>query len=227
MRRLRFIIIAAVLSSLLSVNVRSEEGEIFVVSYIELLPGVIDGGVALLNRYAAVSREESGNLKFLLLHEIGRTNRFAILEIWKSKTDIESHNTSADTKQFQQTFKMNQGAPIDTRIEQTFCTGRALDDRDTGGVFVLTHLDIAPEHDKDGTALIRDMCSNSVKEPGNLAYEATRQSNRLNHFTLIEHWESVKALDSHSAAPHTLKFRQAVLPMEGALYDERRYEAVP
>jgi quinol monooxygenase YgiN len=227
MRLSHLLIAAAVLSSLLSVEARCEEEEVYVVSYIEILPGVLDAASALLNRYATASRKEPGNLGFTLLHEIGRTDRFAILEIWKSKSAAEDHVASASTTEFQRGFKTFRRAPIDTRVEQGFCVGQAGSDNSSDGVFVLTHLDIAPERDKEGATLIRAMCAEAAKEPGNLTYDALQQSNRLNHFTLLEHWTSMKALEAHSVATHTLDFRQAVLPMEGALYDERRYKAVP
>jgi quinol monooxygenase YgiN len=227
MRLPYFLSIITVLSSLWSIDARCEEEEVYVVSYIEVLPGSLDAGVALLNRYAAASRNEPGNVSFTLLHEIDRPVRLATLEIWKNKAAVESHSASASTAQFQRSFKAFQSAPIDLRVEQTYYVGPARNDNSVDGVFSLTHLDIAPEHDKDAAALIRAMCASSAKEQGNLTFDALQQSNRLNHFTLVEHWASMKALEIHSAGPHTLDFREAVLPMEGALYDERLYEAVP
>jgi hypothetical protein len=36
----------------------------------------------------------------------------------------------------------------------------------------------------------------------------------------------MKALEAHESAPHTKKFREETLPMSGALYDQRLYQAI-
>jgi quinol monooxygenase YgiN len=57
-------------------------------------------------------------------------------------------------------------------------------------------------------------------------YEIVQQTNRPNHFTVIEIWASREALDAHGMAPHVREFRDKLAPMSGALYDERLYETV-
>jgi len=52
------------------------------------------------------------------------------------------------------------------------------------------------------------------------------QPNRTNHFTLVEAWRDRKAFDASVIAVHTKDFRQKLTPLEGALYDERLYQAV-
>jgi quinol monooxygenase YgiN len=47
-----------------------------------------------------------------------------------------------------------------------------------------------------------------------------------NHFTLIEVWRDRKAFDASVTTPHNKEFRDKLTPLEGALYDERLYEAV-
>jgi quinol monooxygenase YgiN len=51
-----------------------------------------------------------------------------------------------------------------------------------------------------------------------------QQSNRANHFTVVEMWKNMSALEAHVGAQQTRDFRQALLPMEGAPYDDRRYD---
>ncbi len=47
-----------------------------------------------------------------------------------------------------------------------------------------------------------------------------------NHFHLIEAWAGRAAREAHALAEHTRQFRAKLVPFEGALYDERLYEAV-
>jgi quinol monooxygenase YgiN len=52
------------------------------------------------------------------------------------------------------------------------------------------------------------------------------QTNRPNHFTVVECWKDRKAFDAHVAAKATTDFRNKLATMTGALYDERLYKAV-
>jgi quinol monooxygenase YgiN len=42
----------------------------------------------------------------------------------------------------------------------------------------------------------------------------------------VEVWKNQKAYDDHIVSAHNKKFRDALTPMTGALYDERLYKAV-
>jgi quinol monooxygenase YgiN len=66
----------------------------------------------------------------------------------------------------------------------------------------------------------------SVKETGNLRFDVWQQGNRPNHLTLIEAWGKKSAREAHDWAEHTRKFRDALLPMSGSLYDQRLYQAI-
>jgi len=52
------------------------------------------------------------------------------------------------------------------------------------------------------------------------------QTNRQNHFTVIELWRDSKAAEAHSMAPATRAFREKLAPASGALYDERFYKVL-
>jgi quinol monooxygenase YgiN len=43
---------------------------------------------------------------------------------------------------------------------------------------------------------------------------------------VIDIWRGNAALETYEAAEHTRKFRDALLPMSGSLYDQRRYPAM-
>ena len=56
--------------------------------------------------------------------------------------------------------------------------------------------------------------------------EVVQQTNRPNHFTVVEIWKDAKAVAAHSMAAGTRRFRDALATATGALYDERKYRAV-
>jgi len=89
---------------------------------------------------------------------------------------------------------------------------------------VITHVDLIPESNGRGLALLRAMRDSSSRETNNLAYEVLQQANRPNHFTIVEMWKSISAMEAHVDAQQSRDFREALLPMEGAPYDDRRYE---
>jgi (4S)-4-hydroxy-5-phosphonooxypentane-2,3-dione isomerase len=198
--------------------------EIYIVSYVEIMPPAVRDGTALLNRYHDASRQQRGNLRSTVLHEIGRSDRFAIMEMWTDKTAVENHRRTPSILEFFEKLKAIQTAPVDERVENGLFVEPIQKQSPAEALYVLTHVDIAPEHSEDGLTLLRAMHDNSVDEPGNVTYEVLQQENRTNHFALVEEWASMKALDTHIESQHTRAFRQALLPMQGALYDERRYE---
>lgn len=73
---------------------------------------------------------------------------------------------------------------------------------------------------------LRQLGEDSRKNEGNLRFEVVQQVNRPNHFTVVEIWSSARMLEAHSMAASTRRFRDALAPMTGALYDERMYRAL-
>jgi quinol monooxygenase YgiN len=93
-----------------------------------------------------------------------------------------------------------------------------------GAIYVVTHVDVVPPGKDDCLGLLKAMSIDTPKDTGNISYEVLQQTNRSNHFTVIEAWTDKKALDSHAMAAHTRSFRESLSPIAGALYDERFYK---
>jgi quinol monooxygenase YgiN len=223
--RLSFCLHAAVILSTMVPRIAHCEGdEIYIVSYVEIMPNALRSGSALLNRYRDIRREQSGNLRSTVLHEIGRPDRFAIMEVWRDKAAADNRDTSSSILQLLTDLHVIQSTPLDERVENGIFVGPVQKESPAEAVYVLTHVDVTPEHNEDGLNLLQTMRADSAKEQGNLEYDILRQQNRLNHFTVVEEWTSMMALEAHTEAQHTLAFRQNLLPMQGALYDDRRYE---
>jgi quinol monooxygenase YgiN len=75
-------------------------------------------------------------------------------------------------------------------------------------------------------ALIRQEAGDSRKDRGALRFDALVQDAHPNHFHLVEAWSGGQARAAHALTDHTRQFRAKLVPFEGALYDERLFEAL-
>jgi quinol monooxygenase YgiN len=223
--RMRLILVLAmvILPAMLWGPVYAQDNAVYLVTYFEVMPNAVASGAALLERYNGASRKEIGNLSFDVLHEMARPERFAILEVWKDKAARDGHDKAASALHFRDRLNEIQGAPYDERILSGLYLGPVKDEHKPGAIYVLTHVDVVPQHLNDGLALLGAMSVDTAKDNGNISYEVLQQANRLNHFTVVEEWTSKQALDAHATSPHTRAFRERLLPLAGALYDERFY----
>src|SRR5207245_984795 len=72
-------------------------GNIYSVTYIEVMPTSKADAATLLRRYREAAQKEGGNLRCEVVQRIDQPHQFAILEIWKDQTALEAHGTSANT----------------------------------------------------------------------------------------------------------------------------------
>jgi quinol monooxygenase YgiN len=87
-------------------------------------------------------------------------------------------------------------------------------------------VDVIPTERETSTALVKQHADEGREEPRNLRFEALTQTNRQNHFTVIEAWQSRVAAQAHVMNAATRAFRAKIAPAIGALYDERFYKAL-
>ncbi len=213
----------AVLTAALVTPARAQDNSFYVVTYVELMPDDIAGGTTLLKHYRDLSRGQPGNLRFDVLHEIARPNRFAIVEVWKDKAARDAHEQAATTAQFRDGLKSLADAPEDERIVNPLYMTPAKTPAPPGAIYVVTHVDVIPPGKDDCMAALEAMSIDTAKESGNIGYQVLVQAGRSNHFTVLEAWSNRAALDAHAMAAHTRSFREKLSPLAGALYDERLY----
>jgi len=222
----RAILATAVLASASIQSVQAEDGAIYLSTYIELMPNAVGSGAGLLARYRNASRTQTGNRRFDVLREISRPNRFAILEVWADEAALESHEAAASTLHFRDRLKALWTAPYDERVGRRIYLGSGSSKNGPGAIYVLTHVDVMPNHQDDAVKLLKTMSVETANEYGNISYEVLQQSSRGNHLTVIEEWTNNRTYDAHVEAPHTRAFREGLSVMQGALYDERLYDKV-
>ena len=54
-----------------------------------------------------------------------------------------------------------------------------------------------------------------------MRFELLREPNRINHFTIVEVWQSRQDFETHLTLPHTKSFREKIQPLLGSPFDER------
>jgi quinol monooxygenase YgiN len=197
----------------------------YVVSYVEALPTAAGKVRTLLRDLRDASAKDAGMIRFEVVQGIHRPQHFAVLEVWKDAASQQAHAAAAHVKAFRDKLKPLSAAPYDERPHNGFAVG-ASQPSTARSIYAVTHVDFIPPKKDDGLAAIKQLAGPSAKDKGNLRYDVLQQGNRPNHLTLVEVWRSEQALEAHEAAAHTVAFRDALLPMGGALYDQRLYKPI-
>lgn len=219
-------IVAPILLATLGCSAYAQGNAVYVATYVELMPNALASGAVLLKRYRQASRRADGNLRFDVLAEIARDNRFVIIEAWKDKTALDAHTQTAESVQFRERLKPIQDAPFDQRVTHALNLAQGANQNRAGAIYVVTHIDVIPPGTDACMAALGTMSADSSKDAGNIRYEVLQQLDHANHFTVVEEWTDRKTAEAHAMATHTRAFREKLKPIAGALYDERFYKAL-
>jgi quinol monooxygenase YgiN len=193
----------------------------YVVSYVEVSPAMKDATAALLRQLAEASRKDPGVMRFEVLRRTAPTNQFMILEVWKDEQALDAHGATAHTKQFRDKIAPMLIAPIDDRVLLPIAAAPA--QSAPGAVYVVSHVDVGPPSRDKIVGAFNALAGPTRKDAGNLRFDVLQQTNRSNHFTVVEAWRDQASDDAHELAAHTKQFRDALAPLTGALYDQRSY----
>src|SRR5262249_23800593 len=223
MRSMFFVILAA---ALLPAAASAQEAVVYGATYVEVAPGAIAQGIALLKALDAASRKEDGNLRFQVVQERDRPNRFVVIEAWKDQAAFEGHRKGKPYAEFNEKLVPIRNAPLDERVHNALAAAAQMPAPSGAAAFVVTHVDVPPPSKDACIAELKTLTEASRKDAGNLMFEVVQQTNRPNHFTVVEIWQDAKALDAHGTAEHTRRFRANLGPMLGAPHDDRVYAAV-
>jgi len=221
-----FIAMLIATAALVPSSALAQSNAAYLATYVEVMPNAVVPGIALLKQYRDAIFKEDGNLRAEALAEIERPNRFVVVEAWRDKAALGAHGQSAATLKFRDKLKPIVDAPYDERINAALYVTQGKSESQPGAIYVVTHVDVIPAGKDDCMAALKAMSVDTANDSGNISYEVLQQSNRGNHFTVIEAWTNRKALDAHAMAAHTRAFREKISPVAGALYDERIYKAL-
>jgi len=202
--------------------VPADVSPLYVVTYLELRPSAQSEGAALLRSWQEAQRRAQGNLRAELVRNPARPGQFVIMAAWRDKAAFDA--AASTTQEWREKLHALRNSPADDRFHSAFSTGKL--DTPRGALYVVTHVDVVPPRREDAQAALKALAEASRAAEGNLRYEVLQQTNRLNHFTLVETWRSRQAFDANGMSPHQREFRDKLAQMTGALYDERLYESL-
>jgi quinol monooxygenase YgiN len=195
----------------------------YTVSYVEVMASSGSKAIAALKQYRDASRKDEGYARFELFEQVGRSGHFAIIETWRDQKTFDARGAAAQ-KQLLDTLKPTRLSDYDQRPYKTLTVGPAPPVANSGAIFVVTHVDVTP--DQKVPPLLKRLADMSRRDEGNIRFDVLQHTMRANHFTVIETWQSQKALDAHAAAAHTRQYRDELQPMTGSPLDERVYKAI-
>ena len=89
-------------------------------------------------------------------------------------------------------------SPTDTRQHNGLSVAPAKAGKDA--IFAVTHVDVIPPEKDNGANALEQLADGSRRHAGNLQFDVWRQTNRPNHFTVVEAWANRGAFDVHRDA---------------------------
>lgn len=203
-----------------------ENSTAFVVTYIEVSPSSVQQAAGLIHAEVDAGRGDDGNLLFEALQRIGQPNHFVLLETWTSPEDQQSHRNSNRNTAFREALAPLLYSPYDERLHIELVSETRYSEPTADAVYAVTHVDVTPNNVEPALEHLQTMAAASLAEAGNERFEVLIQSNRRNHFSVVERWQNAEAQLAHIDASHSRSFRESVYPLSGALYDERLYRAL-
>lgn len=195
------------------------------VAYVDIVPASRTAAITAIKQYRDASRKDGGFQRIEFFEQVGRPGHFCIIETWANSKDLDNHAASANTKDFRTKIDSMRLSDYDQRPYKTLSLGAAHNDGSGRGTFVITHVDIGGQG-TNAADLLRNLAEASRKEKGNLRFDVLQHAMRANHFTLIEEWQTTKAIETHAAAAHTKEYRNSLAPIAGSPLDERLYKLV-
>lgn len=222
-RRIFFALVATLFMSM-SVHGQSADA-LYVVTYLDVKPASAAAGAALATQYVRDTKQDTGNVRVDAFREIGRNNRFVLIEAWKDQASFDGHEKAAHTAAFRDKLKAIHRSPYDQRINHGFSLDAMPAAAGPNAIYVVTHVDVPGPRREEAEVLLRNLSEPTRKDAGHVVFDVYQQVDpRTNHFNVFAVWNSRSAFDAYGTTPHWLQFREALAPMLGALYDERLYQ---
>jgi quinol monooxygenase YgiN len=217
--------LATVVATSSAVRAQATDQPTYVVAYFEVAPKAIAETRGLLTTHCNDARKAGGLLEIATLQRLGRANHFAVLEKWQSAKAREDYAATDTAKSFIAGLGPVLVSGYDERLSVPLTVGTS-EAALSGSPVVLTHVDLIPTSKDAGVAKVKEFAEASRGADGNLRFDVLTQANRANHMTVIESWSNAAAKEAHISSSAARAFRQNLMPMSGALYDEREYSAL-
>ena len=199
-----------------------DDKRFYSVSYIEVNPLSRSMALTTLRRYRDVSHKHADHIRTEIFEQVERSGRFVIVETWKTQAAFDANG--AVRKELTDAIQPLRLSDWDIRPYKTLSVPPTAAEAGDSAVVVITHVDVSP--DPKVAPLLVTLAEASRREEGNLRFDVLLHTMRANHFEVIETWRNRKALDAHSAAAHTKKYRDDLQQFLGSPLDERLFKSI-
>jgi quinol monooxygenase YgiN len=197
---------------------------IYAVTALDVAPGAVAQGVALLRQYRDDARKQAGNLEVRLLQEVDWPNRFLIYEGWKDHSAYEANERAGHSVALRDKLKPVAGAPYDRREYQAIAVGPSQPATGPDTVYMHLHLDVFSPGREQTLAAAKVVAELARKDEGNLRYDVVKSVNQpQGHTTFLAAWRDRKAFDAYESSAYARQFRDIVGPLLGSPFDDRLY----
>jgi quinol monooxygenase YgiN len=197
----------------------------YVITYIEITPGLASGARQLILAYSADARKASGAAQVEALERIGYPNHFALIEQWQSPSAKQAYASTDATAKFRAALGRLQSAAYDERIHSRLSVGPFML-ASPDPLVIVTHVDLIPSSVDVGIGKVKAFIEQGRGARGNRRFDVLTQTSRKNHMTIVESWDALANKDSWISTTTARSFREDLQPMSGSLYDERAYKTV-
>ena len=204
----------------------ADNATFYTVTYVEVVPPAAAQAAGAVRQYAEATRKDAGAVRVESLQRIDRPSQFVVLAAWTEAKAFEAHQAGAATKAFQTTVLPLLASPNDQRLHQALSAAAVAATRPARALYVATHVDVVPPRKDDAVVALKQLAEDSRKDGGHVRFDVVQQTNRPNHFTVVEIWTTRASFDAHAMTPATRRFREQLAPMSGSLYDERLYQSL-
>jgi quinol monooxygenase YgiN len=201
---------------------QAQDTTLYTVTYVEVGPVLAKVGAGALQAYRDAARKDAVSLD--VYQRIDRPNQFVVVAAWANPKAFESHSAGEAAKRLNEKLTTMLASPTDTRQHNGLSVAAAKAGKDA--IFAVTHVDVIPPEKDNGANALEQLADGSRRHAGNLQFDVWRQTNRPNHFTVVESWANRGAFDVHGMQKEAREFRMKLGPMSGALYDERLYKVL-
>ena len=193
------------------------------VTYLDFGPSFARAAIPGLQAWAAFVRSQDGSGEATLLCEINRAERFALVETWADPAQLDARLASGP--RLEPAVAAGLAASPDERIGEPFSI-EASRPTAPGSLHVLVHVDVTPFNLAAVGDWLKAEAEAARLAPGSQRYDIWRQLDRPNHFTVVQVWADQAAYARRVESSAARTFRDNLLTVKGALYDERRYQTL-
>jgi quinol monooxygenase YgiN len=197
---------------------------IYGVTSLDVAPGAVSEGIALLKQYRDAALKQAGNFGVVLLQEADWPNRFVVYESWKDQPAYDANEKAAHTVELRDRLKSISSGPLDRRDYRIVSVAPPRPATGPDTVYMQLHLDVFPPALDKTVEAAKQVAEAARKVDGNLRYDVVRSARPSgNHQTLLAAWENRKAFDDYEISADTRRFRDTVGPLLGSPFDDRLY----